>query len=385
MLLEDVVRVGPVLLSLLALLDLRVELLAGPEGERDEEHADEAGDPVRDLQVDREDHAGGQGADGVVRTVLQVPVLGERAGPDQVDRHGTHEQGADAEAERDQDDHVGDGERAADPVERERRVLDLQVHECPECRPAGLLGGVVVLFERELCLGVVLVLAVLLFALEHRGEEADDHVQQDAGHAPREDLLLFVGGRGDGDDVDDRRGDEQRRDVQLAGLADAGQRTLDPRDPLDLPLLQDEVEEDQQQEHAAEDGDGRVRDLQLLGVEVRVVQRQVPDVAEAHLGGQHDDDDREQEPHADDGDRDADGHEDQLPLGAHVLQDRRVDDRVVEGEGDLQDDQDRQLEGRQPPEEVERSDDGQGGRQEVPLVVLEQGLHDGSFQRAIAG
>ena len=52
-------------------------------------------------------------------------------------------------------------------------------------------------------------------------------------------------------------------------------------------------------------------------------------------------DDREDQPHAEDGDQDADGQEDLLPEAAHPPQDGGVDDRVVEGQRDLEDRQDR--------------------------------------------
>lgn len=358
-------------------IDLVVVLDAGTDREADEDNADQAGDPLRDVEVDGEDHACGEDADGPVGTVLQVAVLGQRVGADQVDRHRTHEQRADAETDGDQDDHVGHGEGAGDSVEGERRVLDLQVHEGREGRCTGLEGLGCVALQGELGGVVVLVVLLVLVALEEGVQGSDDDVQHDRGHAPGEDPgFLVLRGRG-GHEPDEQQGDAGGDHVELAGL---GQLTLE-RQPGDLPLLEDEGEEDHEQERAAEDGDVRVCDLEPLGVLVWLEEGQVPDVRGAHVGREHHDDDREDHAHADHGDEDADGHEQRLPELRHVLEDPGVDDRVVEREGDLDDDEDHQLEHRQHVVVPEHAGDGQQRDTEVVLVVLQELFHRGSFRK----
>ena len=60
---------------------------------------------------------------------------------------------------------------------------------------------------------------------------------------------------------------------ELVELADPGQRPLEPGQPGDLALLEDEVEEQHQQEHAAERGDGRVGLVQQVAVGAGLVRR----------------------------------------------------------------------------------------------------------------
>ena len=79
-----------------------------------------------------------EGADRPVSAVLEVAVLRERAGADQVHGDRTDEHRSDEAQTQGDDDRVGgDRERADDTVERERRVEDLEVEEEEE---AGLTG-----------------------------------------------------------------------------------------------------------------------------------------------------------------------------------------------------------------------------------------------------
>ena len=63
-------------------------------------------------------------------------------------------------------------------------------------------------------------------------------------------------------------------------------------------------------------------------------------------GRQRHHDDREEQPHAEDGDDDAEGQEEPLPPRVHPAQHGRIDDRVVERQRDLEDGQDRHDERR---------------------------------------
>ena len=85
-----------------------------------------------------------------------------------------------------------------------------------------------------------------------------------------------------------------------------------------------------------------------------------------------DDQQREDQPHAEHGDRDADGQEDLLPERAHPHQHGGVDDRVVEGQRHLEhgEDRDHGKPGRAAVEEAEREADD--GDDERPAEGLEE-------------
>lgn len=194
-------------------------------------------------------------------------------------------------------------------------------------------------------------LGLLLFlelVLEVAGETADDHVGDQAEDAGDQDglrlvhvgaaVLVGVGGEGHrGDDQDDQR-DARGQHVDLAEL---GERTLQPGEPLDVAVLEDEVEEDHQQEHATEGGDGRVSVRDQLLVHVLVGHGEIDGLDGPDLGTDRHDDHGEDQAHAEHGDEDTDGEEDLLPEGIHLLQDSGVDHRVVEGQRDLEDGEDR--------------------------------------------
>src|SRR5690606_34902206 len=125
----------------LGLRERPVAAHGGPEGPADEHHTDEAGDDLVDLVLDGDQQDHGQGPDGVVGAVLQVDVVVQGALADQVHGERTDVHGADAEAERHQDDVVGDGEGADDTVEGEGRVQHPAVEEHGEGGPAGQGAG----------------------------------------------------------------------------------------------------------------------------------------------------------------------------------------------------------------------------------------------------
>lgn len=137
-------------------------------------------------------------------------------------------------------------------------------------------------------------------------------------------------------------------------------------EPLDLPVLEDEVEEDHQQEHAAEGGDRRVGVGHQLLVLVLVVEREPYRFDRTDLGADGDDHDREDQAHAEDRDQDADGEEDLLPEGIHLLQDPGVDHGVVEGNRYLEDGQDRHDPEAGPPAVEHRGDQAERGDRERP-------------------
>ena len=135
-----------------------------------------------------------------------------------------------------------------------------------------------------------------------------------------------LGGEVLGDD--EQQGDAGDDDGQLVELAGLGQRLLQPGQPGDLALFEDEAQEQHQQEHAAERGDLRVRVGEqrfvagaavgeVRGVVGRRVQRQVERLDRGEAGGDPHDDQREDQAHAEHGDDDADGEEDLLPELAH--------------------------------------------------------------------
>ena len=68
------------------------------------------------------------------------------------------------------------------------------------------------------------------------------------------------------------------------------------------------------------------------------------DRTQPRIGRRPHDQQREHQAHTEDGDHDADGEEHPPPEQAHPAQDRRVDDRVVERQRDLQDAEDQHQE-----------------------------------------
>jgi len=86
--------------------------------------------------------------------------------------------------------------------------------------------------------------------LEVAGESADDHVRDQTGDTGDQDRLRLVGvraavlvGVGREGERGDQQDDQRDADRQHVDLAELGQRALDPAQPLDVPLLEDEVEE----------------------------------------------------------------------------------------------------------------------------------------------
>jgi hypothetical protein len=121
--------------------------------------------------------------------------------------------------------------------------------------------------------------------------------------------------------------DGQAFAAQLADLF------FDPAQPVEfLFLVEQEVEEDQQQEGAAEGRHLGVLGGQLARVLVRRVDRHVPDVDQAQPGRDRHDQQREHQAHAEHGHQDADRQEQLAPEFVPVAQDGRVDHRVVEGQ-----------------------------------------------------
>jgi hypothetical protein len=104
----------------------------------------------------------------------------------------------------------------------------------------------------------------------------------------------------------------------------------------------------------------------VLLVLVLVGEREVDGLDRPELGAEGDDHDGEDQPHAEHGDQDADREEDFLPEGTHLLQDSGVDHRVVEGQRDLEDGQDRHEPEGGPPSVEDRCDQAERGDRERP-------------------
>ncbi len=296
-----------------------------------------------------------------MRAVLEVLELGQLVGVQQVQRHRANRQSADGQASGDQDDVVGDGERARHAVERERSILKLQVHEQPESRHARPLN--------DLALDRLDVI-VVVFWLESRGEDVDCHEGGQADETSEHHGILLVCTERCAEHQNRYRSDQVRQTVVLAA---ACEQTLKRSQPRGLLLFEHVVQEDQQQEDAAEHGDLAVRVMQLVSVRVDVGECQVDDFGEAKSGGQRHDQDWEDEPHANDGDEVADGDEHLLPERAHLGQYSGVDDRVVTRESDLQGGNESQREYSQEAILPADRDRDHEGKQHVVLVVLPKG------------
>jgi hypothetical protein len=285
-------------------------------------------------------------ADRPVRAVLQIDVVGQGALAHQEHGERAHEHGADeAKAQRDQDRVGGDRERADHAVEGERGVQHLEVEEQEEAGLAGRLGhlgGPAIAGLHRLRLGLLRGLVVRTTLLE----EVTQPVHQQVGRQPQaargEHHGRVLGQRA----AQHHQHDDGQQHRQPVELPDARQRALQPAQPGDLPALEEPVQEEHEQEHAAERGDLRVGLVEQVGVRRRIVgrallQRQGQRLHRVQPGRHRHDDQREHQAHPEHRDQDADGQEDPLPEGAHPVQHGGVDHRVVERQRDLEDAQDR--------------------------------------------
>lgn len=332
---------------------------AADQGDADEDEPDRAGRPLGCLDVVQlGNHHAAQEQDRPHGAVLQVLELGERAGAQQVDRHGPNPHSAGTEAGHDQDDRRGDRECADDSVEGERRVQDLQTEEHAERGDAG----------QQL---------LLVLGLQDGAEEVEAEVQGEGDDRGNEDGHAGRGVFGYREVHHDRGDDHQERgDVVVP--TERRQALLQPADPvLGLLLVEEVGDAEHDQEGAAERVDDRGGFRELVGVQVRVVQRQVDHLGEAEVGRELHDEDRQRETDQEHGDEDADGHEHELPARAEPLEQLAVHDRVVEAERHFQDRQDDDLErvretalpGHGAPDE-ERCDGGEPvGAPEGDLVA----------------
>jgi len=171
------------------------------------------------------------------------------------------------------------------------------------------------------------------FFLQQSGEPVHAHVHEHADDArdERGQLALL---RHEAHAAEHGEQGEQDGEAFRAVLADL---FFDPAQPMEfLFFVEQEVEEDQQQERAAERGHFGVARRQVARVLGRTVDRHVPDVDEAQPRRHRHDQQGKQQPHAEHGDDDAHREEQLLPECVPVAQDGGVDDRVVERERDLQ-------------------------------------------------
>ncbi len=304
------------------------------------------------------DHHAAQEQDCPHGAVLQVLELGERAGAQQVDRHGPNPHGAGAEPGHDQDDRRGDRERADDSVEGERCVENLQPEEHAERGDA----------SQQL---------LLVLGLQDGAEKVEAEMQGERDDRGDEDGHAGCGVFGDRE-VHHDRGDDHQEGRDVVVPAEGRQAPLQPADPVLVLLLVEEVgDAEHNQEGAAERVDDRGGLREFVGVQVRVVQRQVDDLGETEVGRELDDEDRQREADQEYGDEDADGHERELPARAEPLEQLAVHNRVVERERHLQDRQDDDLQrvretplpGHEAPDEERRHGGEPVGAPEGDLVA----------------
>ena len=154
---------------------------------------------------------------------------------------------------------------------------------------------------------------VVLDGSKRPAQPVDDQIGHQAQQPGRQHRRTLVAGvrqlRADQDQRD--RGDHHRH---LTQPADAGERDLNPLEPLDVSVVNDEIQEQHQQEDPAEGGDLRVgRDDQLfvagraVGKFQRAVrrrmQRQLRSRDRVEARGRPHDEQREHQPHAEHRDR----------------------------------------------------------------------------------
>ena len=301
-----------------------------------------------------------QREDRVERPVLEEAVLRERPLLHQHDRHGADVHRPDPEADGDDEEVLGQREGPDHPVEGEGGVEHLEVEEGPYPALRRALQRLLAAVEKP-----------AQHLHEEEGQEPPDgRVDEDAR------LRRFEKAREEEDeDKDDRHLDPPDRGV-------VGHLRLEPVDPVHvLFVVEEEGQAHHHQERAAEGRDGQVRVVHDAGVFLGLGGREDHRLDRADLGRDHDDEEREEDPHPEDGDQDAPGQEAALPFGAHRLQLVGVDDGVVEGQRDLEhgedghDEEDRQRPpdgaGHLPAENgAEREPDG--GDDEGPAEIAER-------------
>ena len=360
------------------------------EGSADEGDTDEAGDDLWYLVTDAEEHDRRQCADRPVSTVLEVPVVVERPLADQVDGQRPDVHRPDAETRRDDEDVAADRERADHTVEREGRVQNLEVEEQEERLLADSLHDRVRTTERllhrlhvSMDAGSDLVELVGPFALEQLTQTVDGQVGDETQDSREQHGTgLFRQGLGHHAERDGRH-----HDRQLVQLADARERTLEPRQPGDLPVLEQPVQDQHEEEHPTERSDARVRMVQQVRVGARLVDAAageclVDRLHRSETSREHDHEQREDQPHAEDGDDDADRQEDLLPPGGHALQHLGVHDGVVKRQRHLEHAQDEDDGQGRRTSEVQRQQQADGGDPEGPLEVTKQ-VHLDSFRGSV--
>ncbi len=159
--------------------------------------------------------------------------------------------------------------------------------------------------------------------------------------------------------------------------ADDGKRLLQPRQPVQLPLFKHEVQEQHEQKDAAKRGNLRVRVVEQVGVGAGVVdaalfQGQLDGLNGVEVGGDANNQQREGDAHADDGDQDAHGEEDRLPERAHLFQDAGVHHGVVEAQADFQDAEDGAKDQRFNAAVEESNNERSGGDPKGPTKCLHE-------------
>ncbi|MPL94347.1 hypothetical protein SDC9_40500 [bioreactor metagenome] len=340
------------------------EAQRGEEGQPDQHRAKQAGDDLGDMHHRLQEHDQAEDQDRPEGTVFEIAELGEGVLLDQHDRHRAHVKRADAKADGDQEQVLGQREGADHPVEAERGIEHLEIEEGAKARPRRL-GG-----ERG--------------AVEHLAQHLDGEEGQEPRHRSEQEIALGARRQQPHEEQHHR---QHEADLEPADRGAGTQPALERGDPVDLLALVDEI--GQRHHHQEGATEGRDRDMGRAddaGVFGGARGGEVERLERADAGGDHHDQQREQDAHAEDGDEDAPGQEAVLPGGAHVLQPVRVDDRVVEGERNLEHCQHRgdQQKGNRPggtvriaPAQPEGEREPHPRQHKGPPEVMIQVAHDG--------
>nr|GEU28090.1 hypothetical protein [Tanacetum cinerariifolium] len=285
----------------------------GPDRGGNERHTYQAGEDFRHVELHTGQHDRRQDTDGVVGAVFQEHELIKRTLLHQIHRHRPHEHRTNSQAQHDDHDVGGDRKGADHAVKAERSIEHFQVQETTD---TALLDH------------VAHTAAALFLFFQQAADGVDTDVHQDAPQArdQHHQLLRF------GDQAHTAQQYRQRNHHRDRGhLAQRTEFLLEVTEPVHfLVAVEQEVQEHQQQEHAAEGRHFRVVIGQVHRIRFRVVQRQRPYIHDADVGRHGHDDQREQQAHTEHGDDDADAKKQLLPERVPVLQHRGVHYRVIE-------------------------------------------------------
>src|SRR3989344_3156600 len=305
--------------------NLRAHFFArGDVGKEDEAQADETRKGRGHGEENAPEGCECEAEDAPVRAMLEVGQTLERPRTHEVDRRRAHVKRADTKSRDDHEKIRGDGERSDDTVERERGIEYVEVDK-----------------EGDTAFGndhARLHLECLCDTLDTDEEDNADKPRDENGRRRKR--------HKEGAEQQDRK---RECDLDRLDAAPAGKIFLDDNDPMhNLAVVEKILERDEEQKGAAERRDSDVCRFEIMSILHRIEDREVEHDERPESRSRRDDEYGEHETRTEDGNGYAPLQEALLPDRLHPLEYLGVHDRVVEGEGRLQDGKERDRKERGP-------------------------------------